>query len=121
MKGGVEDRHLRHIGSAGHGHLDAQEVGGIVQRRKGREAPNGLDDPFVDQARFAKRFAAVNDSVSDPEQISSIPRLVRSQTHNSVERCGVVGNVAVRLANALGGAPCNQSPLRHVEELVLER
>ena len=142
VKGGIEDRHLRHIRLACHGHLDAQQVGRIVQRRKGREPPNGLDHTCVDQTGFAKGFTPVNDSVSDPEQLACIPSHARvsEQTCDSVDSFCMVREVArvdllaklsgpipldmhesaSRLADALGGASCEQSPLAHVEELVLE-
>jgi hypothetical protein len=143
MEGRVEDRNLRHFRSASHGYLDAQEVGWIVQRCKRRKLPDGRDHPIIDQTGLAKGLTPVNDPMSDREQLGATPYHsgVSEQIGDSVEGCGVVRQLAHRgilpersfsiplavnepaaqVADALGGASCEQHSLVHVEELVLER
>ncbi len=143
VEGGVEDGDLGNVRSAGHRYLDAQEVGWVVQGRERGELPNGLDHPFVDHAGVAELFAAVNDSMSDADELAAIFRYtaVAEQAHDSVEGGGVIPERAVgdlfverprriplsvnesaaRLADPLCGSVRQQGALAHLEELILDR
>ena len=106
---------------------------GVVQDSQ----PRLISNLIVDQTGLAKGLAPVHDAMSDREQLAAIAEHI----DDSVEGRGVVGQLArgdvlsersliiplavheaaPRITDALGGASCEQGPLRHVEELVLER
>jgi len=68
-----------------------------VQGRERGELPNDLDHPFVDHTRLAELFAAVDDSVSDADELAAIFRYtaVVEQAHDSVEGGGMIPELAV--------------------------
>ena len=71
---GVEDGDLRHVGEPLARHLDALDVGRVVQRRKGFQLLDRRDDVVGDHDRVAEPVAAVDDPMTDRDQAHLVER-----------------------------------------------
>ncbi len=65
VEGGVEDHHLRQVREQLAGHLDALEVGRVVQRREGHQVGDRGHHVVVDQRGLGEPLAAVHHPVPD--------------------------------------------------------
>ena len=66
MECGVEDGHIGFVLAKDLvGSFDAQNGGGVVQRRQGRQILDGLDHVGGDQAALLELFTAVDDTMTD--------------------------------------------------------
>ena len=89
-EGGVEDTHVRHLRQVLAGGLDAQHVGGVVQRRQRGELAHHLHHGVVEEHRCGEAAAAVDDAVAhhlDLLQQAALPQPVE----HPAEGLGVVG------------------------------
>ena len=70
VKHGVEDRHLGDPGKRLPQHLDAEQIGRVVEGGQWDEFPNGRDDFPGDQGRLLEPFTSMNHAVAYPEQVA---------------------------------------------------
>ena len=72
---------------------DAQQVGGVVQRRQRDAALDGVDDFAIDQHRFAVLFAGAHHAVADGADAALQPVFFQF-LQQGADGAGVVGRVA---------------------------
>jgi hypothetical protein len=91
-EGGVEHGDVRKIGKRFAGHLDAQQRGRIVQRRKRRQLVDLGDQCVVDECGLIQVRPTVHHPVPHRDQ----PRHIVCQlVEHHTQRRGMVGNAAV--------------------------
>jgi len=103
MKGGIENRHIGHIGAEGAERFDGGHIGRVV---KGRKRDQLLDPSYrliIDDHRLTKHLSAVDDPVAEPEKRAGVDPgggVAHRGFEDEPETLAVVGN-RVRLADFL--------------------
>ena len=93
-EGGVEDGHVRHVGQEAAAHLDALEVGGVVQRAQRHELLDPGHDVVVDEGRAGEVAPALDDPVAHGHDVGVGQRgaLLLEQAQHLGQAEAVVGD-----------------------------
>ena len=93
-EGGVEDGHVRHVGQEAAPHLDALEVGGVVQRAQRHELLDPGHDVVVDEGRAGEVAPALDDPVAHGHDVGVGQRgaLLLEQAQHLGQAEAVVGD-----------------------------
>ena len=121
------------------GSFNAQDGGGVVQRRQGRQVLDGFDHIGRDQAAFLELFAAVDDAMADGINLAHrVDHLAVAGGHllddfaegfgMGGEDCGrgcllavgLMGNHAAFHADAFAQAFAQYLLTVHIDELILQ-
>ena len=124
-EGGVEHGDVRKVGKRLAGHLDTQQCGRIVQRRKWRQLADLGDQCVVDDRRLVQVGPAVHHPVADRDHPGHV---VGQLAEHHLQRRGVVGDLccfsssrAGTLTDPLDDPVCHHRTRIRVDDSVFHR